>query len=70
MEFPLAGKAGFAGLEQTASRLYTADLVGAAAGALLVSTLLIPLIGVVGVCLIAAAMKVACGSILLLSPVR
>jgi len=66
MEFPLAGKASFAGLEPTASRLYAADLLGAAIGALLVSTLLIPLIGVVGVCAVAAIVKIACGSILLL----
>lgn len=66
MEFPLAGKASFAGLAPTAARLYTADLVGAAIGALLVSTLLIPLIGVVGVCVIAVALKVASGTVILL----
>jgi spermidine synthase len=70
MEFPLAGKASFAGLAPTASRLYTADLVGAALGALLVSTLLIPLIGVIGVCVTAAALKVAGGTLILLRPVK
>jgi len=57
MEFPLAGKTDFAGVAPTASRLYVADLVGAAIGALLVSTLLIPLIGVTGVCLAVGALK-------------
>ncbi len=65
MEFPLAGKTSFAGLETTASRLYTADLIGAAIGALLVSTLLIPLIGVVWLCVAICAMKLACGGVLL-----
>ena len=57
MEFPLAGKVDFAGVAPTASRLYVADLLGAAIGALLVSTLLIPLIGVAGVCLAAGGLK-------------
>jgi len=68
MEFPLAGKASFSGLAPTASRLYTADLVGAALGALLVSTLLIPLIGVIGVCVTAVVLKVAGGTVILLRP--
>ena len=70
MEFPLAGKACFDGLAPTASRLYTADLLGAATGALLVSTLLIPLIGVIGVCVMAVALKVAGGTLILLRPVK
>ena len=44
-----------------ASRLYTADFVGAFLGALLACTLLIPLIGVVGVCLLTAALNVVAG---------
>ncbi len=65
MEFPLAGKTSVDGLEPTASRLYAADLVGAAIGALLASTLLIPLIGVTGLCAAACAVKLACGGVLL-----
>jgi spermidine synthase len=42
----------------TASRLYLADYMGAALGALLVSTLLIPLVGVVNVCLLTASLAV------------
>jgi len=64
LEFPLAGKVGFAGVAPTASRLYTADYLGACFGALLVSTLLIPLIGVVAVCLLAAAMNLAGGLVI------
>jgi len=66
MEFPLAGKADFKGIASTAARLYTADFVGACLGAMLVSTILIPLIGVVWVCLVAAGLNVVSGAIVLL----
>ena len=65
MEFPLAARAEFDRVAATASRLYAADLLGACAGALLVSTLLIPLIGVVNVCLLAAGLNVISGGLLL-----
>ncbi len=65
MEFPLAGKLDFQGVTSTAARLYTADYLGAALGALLVSTLLIPLIGVWAVCLLTAAVNVLSGVVLL-----
>jgi len=39
------------------SRLYTADFVGASLGALLACTLLIPLLGIPGVCLLTAALN-------------
>jgi spermidine synthase len=60
--FPLAAKLDFQEMATTASRLYTADYVGAALGALLVSTLLIPLIGVTAVCLAAAALNLLGGA--------
>ena len=56
-EFPLANRLEFDGTVAGASRLYTADFVGAFLGALLASTLLIPLIGVTGVCLLTAALN-------------
>ncbi|MGA2032046.1 MAG: fused MFS/spermidine synthase [Thermoguttaceae bacterium] len=70
MSFPLAAK-----LELTrpsecpdvvavASRLYTADYIGASLGALWVSTLLIPLLGVVAVCLLTAGLCLLAGGIL------
>jgi len=65
MEFPLAGKIDFQQVTATAARLYTADYIGAALGALLVSTLLIPLIGVIGVCLLAAGLNAASAMMLL-----
>lgn len=49
----------------TASRLYTADFVGACLGALLPSTLLIPLIGVPAVCLLIAALNAVAGVVVL-----
>lgn len=54
----------------TASRLYTADFVGACLGALLPSTLLIPLIGVPAVCLLIAALNAAAGVVVLKSSHR
>lgn len=80
LEFPLAGKAVLAraksapaektdlhAVTATAARLYTADYLGAALGALLVSTLLIPVIGVVAVCLLAAGLNVASGAVILIT---
>jgi spermidine synthase len=58
MQFPLANRLEFDGTAAGASRLYTADFVGAFLGALLACTLLIPLIGVVGVCLLTAGLNV------------
>ena len=57
MQFPLANRLEFDGTVAGASRLYTADFVGAFLGALLASTLLIPLIGVMGVCLLTAVLN-------------
>jgi spermidine synthase len=59
MQFPLANRLEFDGTATGASRLYTADFVGAFLGALLACTLLIPLIGVVGVCLLTAGLNLA-----------
>jgi predicted membrane-bound spermidine synthase len=61
MQFPLANRLEFDGTIIGASRLYTADFVGASLGALLACTLLIPLIGVGGVCVLTALLNVAAG---------
>jgi spermidine synthase len=63
-QFPLANRLQFDGTATGASRLYTADFVGASLGALLASTLLIPLIGVTGVCLLTAALNALAGGVL------
>jgi spermidine synthase len=63
-QFPLANRLQFDGTAAGASRLYTADFVGASLGALLASTLLIPLIGVMGVCLLTAALNALAGGVL------
>jgi spermidine synthase len=63
-QFPLANCLQFDGTATGASRLYTADFVGASLGALLASTLLIPLIGVMGVCLLTAALNALAGGVL------
>jgi predicted membrane-bound spermidine synthase len=62
MQFPLANRLEFDGTVAGASRLYTADFVGAFLGALLASTLLMPLIGVTGVCLLTAGLNFAGGA--------
>jgi spermidine synthase len=62
--FPLANRIEFDGTNRTVSRLYTADFVGAFLGALLASTLLIPLIGVTGVCLLTAALNLIGGAMI------
>jgi len=66
MEFPVASQVEFVGASATASRLYTADFVGASLGALLASTFLIPLIGVMAVCLLTAGLNVVSGAVVLL----
>jgi spermidine synthase len=57
MEFPTATQVKYEGGATTASRLYTADFVGACLGALLASTLLLPLLGVTGTCLVVAVLN-------------
>jgi spermidine synthase len=63
-QFPLASAADPGESAATASRLYTADLVGAALGALLVSTLLIPLLGVTIVCLLTAGLNLTAAALI------
>jgi spermidine synthase len=60
----------FHAVTAAAARLYTADYVGAALGALLVSTLLIPVIGVAAVCLLAAGLNLLSGAVLLVTARR
>jgi spermidine synthase len=63
LEFPLAGKIDFRTVAATTSRLYTADYLGAALGALMVSAVLIPLLGVTTVCLLTAGLNFASGAV-------
>jgi spermidine synthase len=65
MEFPVAARVQFEGGARTASRLYTADFVGAFLGALLASTLLIPVLGVTTVCLLTAGLNLLGGTVVL-----
>jgi len=67
MEFPLAGKVQFAGITTTAAQIYTADFVGACLGAMLASTFLIPVIGVVWLCLLMAGINCISGAVVWLS---
>jgi spermidine synthase len=65
VELSIVGQASRASLrEHAAARLYTADFMGAFLGALLASALLVPLLGVTGVCLLAAALNALAGGAL------
>ncbi len=64
-QFPLANQHETDSADGAASRLYTADFLGAFLGALLTCTLLVPLIGVSGACLVASALNVLAGFALL-----
>jgi spermidine synthase len=63
--FAQAAKTEFQTITGTAAQLYTADYLGAALGALLVSTWLIPVLGVTMVCLLTAGMSLASAAVLL-----
>jgi spermidine synthase len=62
-QFPLAGAAG--GPAAAPARLFGADLAGAALGALLVASVLVPLAGVPAVCLLIAVLNAACAGLAL-----
>jgi spermidine synthase len=61
MQFPLANRLEFDGTNRPASRLYAADFIGAALGALLAGIWLIPVLGVTGTCLLTAGLNVLGG---------
>jgi len=63
-QFALAGRAEAGDATGAAARLYAADLFGAAGGALLASTLLIPQLGVFTSCFLTAGLNLAAGALL------
>jgi spermidine synthase len=65
MEFPLASKLQFRKISETAAQLYNADLIGACIGALLVSALLIPLIGLINVCIMVGILNLISGLVII-----
>lgn len=64
-EFPLASKLYYSDVPVTAASLYSADLLGGCLGALLVSTLLVPLMGIGPICILVGFLNVLSGLILL-----
>lgn len=64
-EFPLASTLYYEDVHITAAALYSADLLGGCLGALLVSTLLVPLLGVVMVCIVVGGLNAVSGFVLL-----
>ncbi len=64
-EFPLASKLYYKDVHVTAAALYSADLLGGCLGALLVSTLLVPLVGLGSICILVGGLNAVSGLILL-----
>ena len=67
MEFPLAAKLYFKNTKKlagTASALYASDLIGACLGALLISALLIPLLGLIWVCILIGVLNLISGFVI------
>jgi spermidine synthase len=70
-QFPLANRMWLKGREDlrgTAGVLYACDLVGAFLGSIVVSVILIPILGILETCLLAATLKL--GSLLLVAALR
>jgi spermidine synthase len=63
-QFPLANRVEAASSDP-AARLYVADFIGASLGALLTSTVLVPVIGIAGVCGVVGALNLAAAAMIL-----
>jgi spermidine synthase len=63
MEFSVASKLRKRAYSSIASNLYSVDMIGSAIGALLVTTYLMPLLGIIKVCFLIAALNFISGSI-------
>lgn len=63
MVFPLAARAEYENPDVTPSRLYTADLFGACLGALLMSTLMVPSLGVANSCIATGGLCLVAGGL-------
>ena len=73
VQFPLAARILFAesgGTGKVAGYLYGVDLLGSCLGAVLASTILIPILGIVGTCMLAFVASVTALLLILLSRVR
>jgi len=64
-EFPLASKLHFKNIHRTAGIIYSADYIGACVGALIVSALLIPLLGIITVAILIGILNIISAIILL-----
>lgn len=61
MEFPIASKLHFKRIEYTAGVLYSADMIGACIGAFVISVILVPILGILNVCIILGILNVFSG---------
>jgi spermidine synthase len=63
-QFPVAAKLTFSEVEETAGSLYGLDFLGAALGALLITTLVIPFLGIVTTCYFIGTLKLFSAAVL------
>jgi spermidine synthase len=68
-EFPLASRLYYTDIKTTAAALYSADLLGGCLGALLVSSMLIPVLGIPAVCMVIGGLNALSGIIVFLNRV-
>ncbi|MFC1742180.1 fused MFS/spermidine synthase [Nanoarchaeota archaeon] len=59
--FPLAADKGFSTVSSTAGNMYFHDYIGACIGAVLTSVVIIPLLGIIGACIVVAALAILSG---------
>ena len=64
-EFPLASKLYFTDIHNTAGIIYSSDYIGACVGAILVSALLIPVLGIVNIAILIALFNILSAVILI-----
>ena len=67
MEFPIASSLIKKQTREKASMLYNADLIGAFLGSILVSVILIPLIGIIWVCVLVGGINAITLMVLLIN---
>ena len=65
LEFPLACRVEEADWRSLAARLFTADFIGACLGAVVAGAVLIPVLGVVAACALAAVLNAVAGGVVL-----
>jgi spermidine synthase len=66
-EFPVASRLWFRGVARTAAALYNADLIGACVGAAVIGAVLLPVFGLITVCVLIGGLNLVSAVVLLLA---